>query len=417
MSRLQKIPQTRQQLGLMQGVAVHGDVDKQVTLANWQDAPYNRWGFQHVQDLMPTTRISRGVNQPIPLKQKSRYLGDIPCQDANGEATTVSQMLQATYTDAFLVMHKGRVVSENYFNGMQADSHHLMMSCTKSYVGTLAGIFVEQGLLNLEALIVDYVPEFKDSGFAEATLRQCLDMSCGVKYAEAYDDPQSEVRQFEIATGMAPKPSGYQGSLTQTEAMLALKEKQFVDGEKFDYRSAVTVAVGMAIEQVTGRRIQDLLSEYFWSQLGCEWDASIVVDSENVAQTDGGLNCTARDWARFGQMMLQGGCYNGKQIVPEVWVQDCRFGDEASRAAYKKSKYPDLLGELLPNCMYRNQWWAIDADKGVLAALGIHGQTLFIEPENEVVIAKFSTFPEPEDASLFVSHLSGMMAIAEYLGK
>lgn len=417
MNRLKNIPKTARQQGLMQGVALKPDVEKQVTLANWQAPPYNRWGFQHVSDLMATARVSRGTGCPVPLPRASSYLGDIICKDPQGKDTTVSQMLQATYTDAFLVMHKGKLVSENYFNGMQADSHHLMMSCTKSYVGSMAGIFVEQGLLDPEVPITDYVPEFEETGFAGATLRECLDMTCGVKYSEAYDEPNSEVRQFEIANGMAVVPECYSGPIGQTEAMLALKETQFAHGEKYCYRSCITLSVAMAIEQVTGRRFHDLLSEYIWQPLGCEWDGSIIIDQDNFSVSEGGLNAAARDWLRFGQMMAQGGSFNGKQIIPESWVQDCRFGDENSRAAYRLSKYPEFLDNLLPNAMYRNQWWTIDAERGVMAALGIHGQTLFIDPVNEVVIAKYSTFPEPEDIDLFVSHLSGMLAISEHLGK
>ena len=203
----------------------------------------------------------------------------------------------------------------------------------------------------------------------------------------------------------------------QIAAMLALTDTQFAHGDQYCYRSVLTLTVAMAIEQVTGRRFQDLLSEYIWQPLGCEWDASIVVDQDNFSVSEGGLNATARDWLRFGQMMAQGGNFNGKQIIPENWVQDCRFGDESSRAAYRLSKYPEYLDGLLPNAMYRNQWWAIDAERGVIAALGIHGQTLFVDPVNEVVIAKYSTFPDPEDIDLFVSHLSGMLAIAEHLGQ
>ena len=299
---------------------------------------------------------------------------------------------------------------------MQADSHHLLMSCTKSYIGALAGIFVEQGLLDVEAPITDYVPEFADTGFAGATLRQCLDMNCGVKYSEAYDDPDSEVRQFEIANGMAAIPEGYRGPVTQTEAMLDLKDLQFPNGEKFDYRSGITVAVAMAIEQVTGRRVQELLSELIWQPLGCEWDGSIVVDRDNVAQTEGGLNATARDFIRFGQMMAQGGSFNGRQIIPETWVQDCRFGDENSHRAFRQSEYPALLDNIAPDAMYRNQWWVVDRGRGVILASGVHGQCLFVDPGHEVVIAKFSTFPRPADTDLFLSQLSGLLAISDHLG-
>ena len=111
MNRLKNIPKTALQEGVMRGVAIKPDTENLVTLANWQEPPYNRWGFQHVSDLMRTARVSRGTGYPDPLPRASRHLADIVCKDPQGNDSTISQMLQATYTDAFLVMHKGQTGS------------------------------------------------------------------------------------------------------------------------------------------------------------------------------------------------------------------------------------------------------------------------------------------------------------------
>ena len=401
---------------LMQGVALRPDPATVVNKQNWQEAPQNRWGFQHVQNVLATARISRGIKMPIPMESAPQNLSTVSFTDIEGNESSLQQLLDSNYNDAFLVMHKGKLIFEEYRNGMQRDSLHLLMSCTKSYIGTLAGIFIEQGLLDPEENISHYVPEFKDTALSEATLRQCLDMNAGVEYSEEYTDLNSHVRRFEMAYGWAPVADDYQGPRTQAEAMLSLNSKNFADGEKFQYRSCLTAAVGMAIEQVTGRRIQDLLAEYIWQPLGCEWDAAMVVDRENSATFDGGLNATARDWLRFGQMMAQGGRFNGKQVIPENWVKDCLCADDESRLAFSKSDTGAQFAELgYSQAAYRNQWWTLDTENQVTMASGINGQTLFIDAKNEVVIAVFSTFPQAQDIPRAVWNIFAMEAIRKHL--
>lgn len=400
-------PQTAQAMGIMTGTQI--DPEKQVTKTNWDSAPYNRWAFQHVPALIPCARIGRGTQPVSQFERKPQNLMDLEFVGPDERKLTVSDMLLRTYTDAFLVVHKGKIVAENYYNGMAPDSQHLLMSCTKSYVGTLAGLFVADGSLDLAKPVTHYLPIFKHTGFEGATVRQVLDMNAGVKYSEAYDDPNSEVRLGEIAIGWKPQPENYNGPIGQTNFALSLKEKQFPDGQAFCYRSVLTNMVALLLETISGTRLQQLLADVFWTQLGCEWDAAITVDAFSTATAEGGLNACLRDWARFGQMMLQNGFYNGKQIIPEAWVNDTRFGDHASRVAFAKSKYIDLF----PAGMYRNQWWCLDADQGTFAASGIHGQNLYVNPKADIVIAKYSSQPGAEDHSLFMTQFLGMDAIAE----
>src|SRR5580698_957787 len=149
-----------------------------VTLANWQDPPFNRWAFQHIRELIPTARISRGDGRPRRLARAERDISALAFR-SGGREVTVGEMLGQTYTDGFLVLHRGKIVSEQYFNGMRADTRHLLMSVSKSVVATVAGILADQGLLPVQAPVTQLVPELAGTSFAGATVQDLLDMRTG----------------------------------------------------------------------------------------------------------------------------------------------------------------------------------------------------------------------------------------------
>ena len=120
-----------------------------MTLANWQDPPFNRWSFQHIRELIPTARIARAA-APDPLPRAERDVLGFRFSYGDGELT-VAEMLEETYTDGFLVLHQGRVVAEHYFNGMAPDVPHLLMSVSKSVTSAVAGVLAGQGLLRVSA--------------------------------------------------------------------------------------------------------------------------------------------------------------------------------------------------------------------------------------------------------------------------
>ncbi|MDX2380404.1 MAG: serine hydrolase [Acidimicrobiia bacterium] len=393
-------PKTAAEMGIMVGSPPSRVVD----LAAWDKGPDNRWAFQHISEIIPTTVVSRGVGLPRPLVEVSGDVSSVVVDDADS-CVTVADVLSATYTDGFIVLTGGEIVHEQYFNEMGPATRHLLMSVSKSMVGTLAGIFVEDGSLHPERPVTDYVPELRMSpGFADAMVRDVLDMTTAIEFSEEYDDPDSEVVAHERAMAWrGPSATAEQGLYAFATTVDRADRRR---GELFHYASINADVLGWLIERIAGMRFADVMSEAIWTRLGCDHDALLSVDLKGSAVVNGGFCVTLRDLARFGQMILDGGRANGSQIVPAAWIDDIRY--DGNNAVWLPTQY----AELWPHGWYRNQWYVTGDDHGSFFAMGVNGQHIWIDPTTRVVIVKLSSQPKSVDVPATALALRAMEAIA-----
>jgi CubicO group peptidase (beta-lactamase class C family) len=404
----QSVPKTAAEMGIGQGAELPWQ--QRANNGNWTLAPWNRWSFQRVQQFTRTLRVPR-AESPGALVQNSQDFGELLFEDSSGKPCTVNDMLSRTWTDGFLVMHKGVVVDEQYFNGMGPDTLHLMMSCSKSFTSSLVGIYIEQGVLDRAGQLTTYMPELTGTGFEGATLQQALDMRVGVKFNEDYDDLDADWRQCEVATGWR-EDNTYSGPRDMVGYMQTLIESESDHGGAFHYKSILTDVLGLCLQRATGREFAELFYQHIWNPIGAEQDLVSIVDNAGDAVFEGGFNCCLRDFARFAWAICQGGQYDGQQLVPSAWIDECRFAGSELVSAFAQSDY----GDMLPNHAYHNQWWVRDPERGVIMALGIHGQTLYIDPQDEFVVAKFSSQPNQDDIAMALDQILAFEAIAEKLG-
>jgi len=346
--------------------------EARVTNERWSAAPVNRWTFQHIRELMPTIEIYRGNGPVYPLPKKLEPVGDATLENLDGETGTITEWLHDSYTDAFLVLHEGNILTEVYMNSMTDHTQHIFFSMSKSLVGDLAGILEARGQLDTEALVTKYVPEMKGGAYGDATVRQVMDMTIGMKFNEDYDDYNSDIYTYSKASNSSPNPD----KLTLYE-VLPKFQKEGEHGETFHYITANTDALGWIVQRASGRHLADLLSTEIWSKLGVERDAYAISDMNRTPFMGGGFNATLRDAARFGLMMLQNGYINGHQIVPEKFIKDIQ--ENAFKTPY-------------PGTSYRSQWWVMP-DMNAYRAIGVAGQTIIIVPDHDLVIVKFSSWP------------------------
>jgi CubicO group peptidase (beta-lactamase class C family) len=349
------------------------------TLADWQLPPQHRWAYQHVREIVPTSRIRRGEGPAPPLPRAERDLSSL-----------LAPMLERSWTDAFLLLHRGAVVVEHYETGMDPGSTHLMQSVSKSVCGMVAGILAERGQLDPDAPVPSYLAELAGGAWEGCTVRHLLDMRSGTRWTEDYTDPDADVRLYERVIGWAPPLAGQPpGDL---RAYVSTLGNETEHGRRFVYRSILTDLLGLVIERAAGAPYAEVVSRELWSRLGAEQDADITVDSVGNALADGGMCASLRDLGRFGELVRVG----GSGVIPAEWIDDTIRGDDECRRAWLDGE----RAEMLPDGHYRNQWWVRDPGRGVLMALGIHGQMIYVDRAAELVAVKLSTWPDALDDEL-----------------
>ena len=373
--------------------------------------PQFRWSFSNYRQLAPTTTVSRGSDAAAALPRAERKdLDDVTFTPLGKTISmTWGQAFDANYTDGVLVLHKGKVVYERYAGALKPEKQHMSMSVTKSFFGLIGAILVAEGKLDENAKVAQYVPELKDSGFGDATIRNLLDMRTGIQYTEGYMDPKSEIWTHMFAGRVLPRPPGYQGP-DNFYAFMPTVKKQGEHGAEFAYKTINTDVLGWVISRVTGKSVGQNLTERIWSKLGMEQDAYFAVDSLGTEFAGGGLNASLRDMARFGEMMRNQGRFNGQQIIPAAVVQDIAKGGD-------KSAFPQATYTTLPGWSYRNMWWVSGNEHGAYSARGIHGQAIYVDPKAEMVIARFASFPMPNNPFNDPTSLPAYMALAKHLMK
>jgi hypothetical protein len=351
----------------------------QVTLANWRTAPFNRWAFQHVREIVPSADIAHDPARASPLPEALADLSSLELEPG---------FLEATDTDAMVILHRGRIVFEHYANGMTAATPHILMSVSKSLLGLLAGILAARGVLDPGRPVTDYVPELAATAYRGAAVRQLLDMRAGIDFDEDYLATVGEIIEYRKATNWNPLAPGetpsdlrsYFGRLTQADG---------AHGGRFHYVSPNTDLLGWVIERAAGTRYADLMSELLWRPMGAGHSAYITVDRLGAPRCAGGVCATARDLARVGQLLVEG----GRRIVPESWIDDIAAnGDPQAWAAGSFAAY--YPGAAMH---YRDKWYVLRGAAPLLFGMGVHGQNLYVDRALQLVVAKFSSQAQPID--------------------
>jgi CubicO group peptidase (beta-lactamase class C family) len=372
--------------------------------------PRTRWAFAHMRQLLPTAVVARqdAPTVPLPPGDARDDLDRVSFEPLGGGAPmTWAESLAANFTDGIIVLHRGRIIYERYFGVLTPHTQHLAFSVTKSFVATLAALLIDEGVLDENASVAHYLPELTHGGYGDATLRQALDMTTGIDYAEDYTDQRSSIYDMSRAGGTRPRPADYTGPETFYDYIQTVK-KASPHGERFAYKTINTDTIAWVLRRVTGNTLCELLRERLWSKLGVEQDAYFSVDSAGVEFAGGGLNLTLRDMSRFGEMMRLGGSFLGRQIVPAAIVDDIRRGGDRDHFA--------LAGyTLLPGWSYRTMWWVSHNAHGAFTARGIHGQAIYIDPAAEMVIARFASHPQGANRHLDPTSLPAYHAVAQHL--
>lgn len=391
--------------GLMQGFPPAAD--KRVTLANVLAYPNARWAFHHMRQLGPTAAVWRGNQAAAAWTEAPQALDGLSFDAGNGARLSLAQWQANTYTDGLLVLHRGRIVHERYAVGMQPQQAHALWSVSKSFVGLMTTWLIHEGKLDADAPLVSYVPELAGTGWADATVQQALDMRTGAAYTEQFTNPQSDIHRYLRAAGLVPPAADYAGPRGLSDFLTTVK-KEGEHGGAFRYKSADTEVLGWVLQRVTGQRLDALLADRVWRQLGAQDDAFYWLDGSGSDVASVGLNATLRDLGRFGELMRGNGVLDGRRIIPAAVIAEIRKGGDRQQFT---------AGGPTPRAgySYHNQWWvAHDVDQS-FEAKGVFGQHIHINPAAELVIVKLSSSPVPDTAFTHLQDRAAFAAIASAL--
>lgn len=324
----------------------------------------------HNMDQLFTTRVV-GRSGPVWHLPRADHSLDFT-YSFEGKTYTPEQFLERTYTNALLVMKDGRIVYETYRNNTNESTRFIAFSMTKSITSLLVGIALEeQRIKSLDDPITSYLPELKSGGYNGVTIRQILQMRSGVDYEERYDfgNPGVAARNHEHALVL--------NVARFADPARTIKRKN-PPGSVWEYKTLDTAVLGWLIERVSGgSTVSAYTAQRLWEPLGTEEDGFYIMDGPPGVGREfsgAGFNATLRDFARIGQMVLNGGEANGHRIVSTQWLA------ESTRPT----------GGAGPG--YGYQWW-MGQRPGSFQAVGLQGQYIYVDPTSRTVVVKLSYFP------------------------
>lgn len=267
-----------------------------------------------------------------------------------------------------VILHNGAIRLERYSLEFNETGRWTSFSVAKSLTSTLVGIALKEGHIeSLDDPVSKYISSLENSAYDDVTVEQLLTMSSGIAWDETYTDPNSDVARFNnhVAEDGGSNLVSYMAALPRAHPA----------GEVWNYSTGETNMIGVLVSEATGRSLADYLSEKIWKPYGMEQDATWLLNDDGTEISGCCIQASTRDFARFGQFILDGAEINGERIVPDDWLD---------RATTKR------IGYGLPGQGYGFQWWTYD--NGAFAARGIFGQGIYLDPSRNLIIATNSSW-------------------------
>ena len=274
---------------------------------------------------------------------------------------------------ALIIVHNGKVRFEKYAMDFGPDGRWTSFSVAKSFTSTLVGAAIQDGYIkSIDDMVSDYIPDLKGSAYDNVTIAQLLTMTSGVAWNEDYADPNSDVARFNSHTA--------EPGMDVTVSYMRQLQAEAEPGTKWVYKTGETNLIGVLASSATNKPLAEYLSEKIWKPFGMQQDATWLLGSTGHEISGCCVQAATRDYARFGLFMLGGGIAGGKQVLPEGWITE---------ATHKQVD----IG--VPGRGYGYQWWTLD--DGAYMAQGIFGQSIFIDPNRQLVIAANGNWPQATD--------------------
>jgi len=278
-------------------------------------------------------------------------------------AVDVDAYMASQRSAALLIVHDGKLRLERYGLDFDAAGRWTSFSVAKSITSTLVGAALQDGhVRSMDDKVSDYVVAMKGSPYDDVSIRQLLTMTSGIRWNEDYGDPASDVARFN---NHEPEPG-----VDALVSYLRRLPREVPAGQRWLYSTGETNLVGILVSAATKKPLSTYLSEKIWVPAGMEQQATWILSRSGQEISGCCIQAATRDFARFGQFVLDGARVGGRSIVPEGWLAEATS---------------ERIGIGQPGRGYGYQWWTYP--EGAFAARGIFGQGIFIDPKRRLVIA------------------------------
>jgi CubicO group peptidase (beta-lactamase class C family) len=293
----------------------------------------------------------------------------------DGQSYSLDDYLARNPTTGFLIAKGSTILVERYQYGRSDTDRFTSHSMAKTIMAMLFGIAMNDGKIrSLDDHAADYVPEMKGSAYGETTLRSLLTMSSGVAYTETYDGTD-DASKFSRALSRQDTPGA-------AALLRGYDNREVPEGTRFHYAGSETETLGLVLSAVTGQSLASYASERLWKPMGAEADATWSVDARGQALAFCCFNARLRDYARLGLLLAN----DGGGLIPSAWVVEATSAPPDSFRAPRKAT---------PFQGYGYQTWIMPSPKRMFALRGIHGQTIYVDPSQRLVLVHTAVRVKP----------------------
>jgi len=309
----------------------------------------------------PTRTIHAG-DHTFTLPKQERDFTEFRYQ-VDGTQFSVDDFMREAHVGGLLVLKDGVITLERYGLGNTENSLWVSFSMAKSVTSMLLGAAIADGYIrSVDDKVTDYLPLLRDTSYADATLKDVLQMASGTQWNEDYTDPNNDVFNY---------PSS---NVVELLNFLGKKAPINQPGTTFNYNTGETDLVGAIVRAAIGNNLSTYLETKIWQPFGMESDANWATHGNGGGERGGCcINANLRDYGRLGLFAMNGGVLaDGTQVLPANWMHEATSPSPANEG-------------------YGYLWWL--SGEGVFRASGIYGQGIYINPAQDLVIVVLSAWP------------------------
>ena len=364
-------------------------IEYQVTLDNWRKYPFNSWSFVNVRNLIPTSPIYNNPDKKVILQKQLIDIDDLVIDHKN-TSYKLKEIFKICDTDAFLVMHKGKIKFEFYDKFTRFNTPHIIFSVSKSLTSLLTGILVEKKVININSYISHILPETKGTAYEDATVRNVLDMSIASGFIEDYTGQAEIFKKYRSSTGWdLPETNSTQTVKGLHDFLSSMPKSNQKHGKKYHYCSPHSDLLGWIIERASGENYSKIMADLLFKKAGINHEANVTVDKWGASRAAGGISVSPYDLLLLSELVRNHGSNKNGQVIPAAWIED--FVNNKNNNSYLNQ---DNL-ERFPNGNYRSKWYQTGFKDNEYCAIGIHGQNIWINPQKEITIVRMSSASDP----------------------